>query len=164
MRSPIACALAAVLLAGSGLATSHGERGVPPAPGTHASPTPDDDGRGTPYKVDRADNVCGLDEPRALTNPAKVDFQALIEATPEVAQIKKKKIDRDSAEGIRLLTEARTRVLRACETVRGTSGHCSVWKQITRRDGKAVDDITDQVRQELDKTPPAAGTASGSAA
>lgn len=168
MRATIALTAAAVLLAGPGLARgtvgqegAHDDRMLPATADAVAESTTrcdaarGDDGRGTPYKVDKADNVCGLDEPRALTNPALVDYGALLDATPEAKLIKRRKIDPQSAEGIRLMTEARTRVLEACESVRGDLGHCSVWKKISRRDGTAVDDITAAVTKEIegDDTP-----------
>ena len=108
-----------------------------------------DDGRGTPYVVNKSDNICGLDQPRQLTKPAKVDYQALLDATPEAKKIKDEKIDPESSEGITLLTKARARVLKACESVRAAQGHCSVWKVIRRRDGKALSDITDAVKRKL---------------
>lgn len=108
-----------------------------------------DDGRGTPYVVNKSDNICGLDEPRQLTNPAEVDYDALLDATPEVQKIEKDKIDRNSSEGITLMTKARARVLKACESVRASQGHCSVWKEIRRRDKKAIPDITDAVKRLL---------------
>lgn len=108
-----------------------------------------DDGRGTPYKVSRADSICGLDEPRALSNPAKVDYDAVLAATDEVKEIKKKRIDPDSAKGIKLMTEARRKVLAACETVRTDQGYCSIWKQISRRDRTPIDDVTAKVKAEL---------------
>jgi len=113
-----------------------------------ATPTVDD-GRGTPYVVNKSDNICGLDQPRQLTNPAKVDYQALLDATPEAKKIKDDKIDPESSEGITLMTKARARVLKACESVRASQGHCSVWKVIRRRDGKALSDITDAVKRKL---------------
>lgn len=170
MRTTLLSALAALCVAGIGRAQtpldavdaslSSGPGGPSiqvglPEAAQRAVP-PDDDGRGTPYKVDKADNVCGLDEPRALTNPSKVDFNDLIEATPEAEAIRRRKIDRESAEGIRLLTEARARVLNACEKVRGELGYCSVWKAITRRDGKAVADITVQVKRQIESDSAAA--------
>jgi hypothetical protein len=109
----------------------------------------DDDGRGTPFKVKKEDNICGLDEPRQLTRPAKVDYDALIDETPEAKTIKAKKIDPSSAKGIELMTKARSRVLTACESVRSMNSHCSVWKAISRRDGKAITDITDLVKAEI---------------
>ncbi len=108
-----------------------------------------DDGRGTPFVVDKSDSICGIDEPRALTNPAKVDYDALLKSTPEVKRMKKRKIDRDSAEGIRLLSAARRKVLSACESVRSSEGHDSVWKKIKRRDQRAVADITRKVKAEI---------------
>ena len=108
-----------------------------------------DDGRGTPYIVNKSDNICGLDEPRQLTNPAAVDYEALLAATAEVKKIKKDKIDPKSSEGITLMTKARSRVLKACESVRQSGGHDSVWKAIKRRDKKAIPDITDAVKRLL---------------
>ena len=108
-----------------------------------------DDGRGTPYKVDQADNLCGLTLPRQLTQPAKVDYQTLLEATAEHKKLKKKKIDPNSAEGIKLLAQAHDRVVKACETVRVQGGYCSVWKSIERRDGTPLPDITATVQKSL---------------
>lgn len=108
-----------------------------------------DDGRGTPFVVDKSDSICGIDEPRALTNPAKVDYEALLNSTSEVRRMKKRKIDRNSAEGIRLLSVARRKVLFACEEVRSSEGHDSVWKKIKRRDQRAVADITRKVKAEI---------------
>ena len=88
-----------------------------------------DDGRGTPYVVNKSDNICGLDQPRQLTSPAVVDYASLVAATAEYREIEKKKIDPNSSEGITLMTKARARVLKACESVRSSNGHCSVWKR-----------------------------------
>ena len=112
------------------------------------SPTPDD-GRGTPFVVDKSDSICGIDEPRAITKPAKVDYDTLLASTSEVRLMKKRKIDRDSAEGIRLLSAARRKVLSACEEVRSSEGYDSVWKDIKRRDKRAVADITRKVKAEI---------------
>lgn len=114
----------------------------------HAAATVDD-GRGTPYVVTKSDNICGLDQPRQLTSPAVVDYDALVAATAEYQKIKKDKIDPKSSEGITLMTKARARVLKACESVRSANGHCSVWKEIKRRDKKAISDITDAVKRQL---------------
>jgi len=108
-----------------------------------------DDGRGTPYHVSKADNICGLDEPRQLTNPASVNYSALLDETPEMKEITKKKIDPTSSEGITLTAKARSRVLSACESVRQSGGYCSVWKSIRRRDKKAISDVTDSVKRLL---------------
>ena len=108
-----------------------------------------DDGRGTPYHVSKADNICGLDEPRQLTNPALVNYSVLLSATPEIKKIAKDKIDPTSSEGITLTAKARSRVLSACESVRQSGGYCSVWKTIRRKDKKAVPDVTDAVKRLL---------------
>jgi len=111
----------------------------------------DDDGRGTPYVVDKKDNICGLNEPKQLSNPAKVDYDELLSATPEVLRMKKEKIDKDSAEGIQLLNQAESRVLKACQAVREAEGHCSVWKDIKRREGQKIPDLTSKVKKEIGK-------------
>ena len=84
-----------------------------------------------------------------MTKPAVVDYDALLAATTEMKKLKKDKIDPKSSEGITLMTKARARVLKACEAVRASGGHCSVWKTIKRRDKRAVDDITDSVKRQL---------------
>ncbi|MEZ6015276.1 MAG: hypothetical protein R3F49_09195 [Planctomycetota bacterium] len=108
-----------------------------------------DDGRGTPFVVQKADNICGLDEPRQITTPAKVDYDALLEETAEVRELKKNGIDPTSSKGITLMTKARSRVLKACESVRTEAGYDSVWKAITRRDSRAIPDVTDSVKAKL---------------
>lgn len=108
-----------------------------------------DDGRGTPYIVNKVDNICGLDKPQQLTNPASVNYAALLSATPEMKEIAKKKIDPTSSEGITLTAKARSKVLSACESVRQSGGYCSVWKTIRRRDKKAIPDVTDAVKRLL---------------
>lgn len=111
--------------------------------------TAPDDGRGTPFVVQKADNICGLDEPRQITTPAKVDYEALLQETTEVKELKRNGIDPTSSKGITLMTKARSRVLKACETVRTELGYDSIWKSITRRDSRAIPDATDQVKAKL---------------
>jgi len=108
-----------------------------------------DDGRGTPYIVSKSDNICGLDEPRQISKPAKVDYDALLEDTAEVRDIKRNGIDPNSSRGITLMTKARSRVLKACETARTEGSYDSIWKAITRRDKTAVPDATDAVKAKL---------------
>ena len=108
-----------------------------------------------PYRANRdwiaksSDNVCGLKEASQVSNPAVVDWQALLEATPEVRKLRSEKIAEDSPEGIQLLNEAANRVTQACESLRSSQGHCSVWKAIRHKDGRAVTDLTDLVRAQL---------------
>ncbi|MEL6716517.1 MAG: hypothetical protein AAFP86_22240, partial [Planctomycetota bacterium] len=149
--APEAPVLAAPAALSTGAASSTGTgaiqlRSLSSNLGPASSP---DDGKGTPYVVNKSDNICGLDQPRQLTNPAVVDYDALVAATPEAKKIKKDKIDPKSSEGITLMTKARARVLKACEAVRASGGHCSVWKSISRRDGKAVSNITAAVQRKL---------------
>lgn len=142
----LATAALLVLSAASAAAAQPVEAGA-------AEPTPvpetvgDDDGRGTPYRVDKDDNICGLDEPRQLTNPAKVDYEDLLDATPQIKKMKKEQIDPESAEGIQLRNAAAALVRKKCERVRANQRHCSVWKEIERRDGKSVADITTSVKK-----------------
>lgn len=96
-----------------------------------------------------SDNVCGLKEPSQVSNPAVVDWQALLDATPEVRKLRSEKISEDSPEGIQLLNDATNRVTQACESLRSSQGHCSVWKAIRHKDGRAVTDITDLVKAQL---------------
>ncbi len=111
-------------------------------------------GKNTPYVVNRKDNICGLDEPRQISRPAKVDYQALLDMTPEVKKLKRKKIDPSSAKGADLMSKARRRVLTACATVRRANSYCSVWKKISlreRKKGTKPVDITSDVKKEMAK-------------
>ena len=70
---------ACLLLAG--LATGPGSAAPPPARAdlgaTAASAAEDTSG----WVVHRADNICGLDDARMLSNPARVDYPSLLDAT-----------------------------------------------------------------------------------
>jgi len=101
------------------------------------------------WVVDRADNICGLDDAKMLSKPAKVDYDALLRATPEIKKIKDDKIDPNTPQGIQLRQAAATRVQKAAEKVRASEGYCSVWKTIRHTDGRAVPDITDGVKAQL---------------
>lgn len=106
-----------------------------------------DDGRGTDYILNRSDNICGLDNPRQLTRPAKIDYDVLLAETSEMKLMKKEKINASSPRGIQLRTAAAKKVSRACEKVRSDKSYCSVWKSIRRRDGKRIKDITTLVKK-----------------
>ena len=108
-----------------------------------------DDGRGTPYILEKSDNICGLDEAKQLSNPAKVDYDTLLEVTPQIKQMKRDKIDPNSAKGIQLRTEAEALVRDTCEKIRADKSYCSVWKKIERRDGGKITDITDKVKKQI---------------
>ncbi len=153
MKTPIITAVLAALAWAAPVAARGPAQSGPPQLGNPFSEdgpsATADDGRGTPYVVDKSDSICGIDEPRAITKPAKVDYDALLASTSEVRLMKKRKIDRDSAEGIRLLSAARRKVLSACEEVRSSEGYDSIWKRIKRRDHRAVADITRKVKAEI---------------
>ena len=108
-----------------------------------------DNGRGTPFRVLKADNLCGLSEARQLTVPAQVDYLKLLHATTEYKELLRRKLDPKSAQGIALLSSAKTRVIDACETARVNGGYCSVWRKISRRDGAAIPKLTAQVLKRL---------------
>jgi len=101
------------------------------------------------WLVTQKDNICGLKSPEQLSKPAKVDYQELLDATPEMKKMRDDKVDRNTPEGIRLHTEAVNRVNAACEKIRLANGYCSVWKEIKRKDGQAVADITAKVKAVL---------------
>lgn len=98
------------------------------------------------WVCDQADNICGLDDPKMLSKPAKVDFDALYKATSEYKKIRDEKIDPNSSEGIQLRQRAVDRIREKTESIRSQNGYCSVWKGIRHTDGRAVPDITDQVK------------------
>lgn len=91
------------------------------------------------------DNICGLRDLAQVSNPVVIDFQACLDATPEMKKIKAEKIDPKSPDGIRLTTEATNRVTQACESVQKANGYCSVWKSIKHKDGRAITDVSSQV-------------------
>jgi hypothetical protein len=101
------------------------------------------------WVIDRADNICGLDDAKTLSKPAKVDYDALLKATAQYKKIKDNKIDPNSPEGIQLRQEAANKVRDACDKIRQQDGYCSVWKTIKHTDGRAVTDITDLVKAQL---------------
>ncbi len=96
-----------------------------------------------------SDNICGLRELGQVSNPAVVNYKTLLEATPEMRKIKNDKIEANSPEGIRLATNAETRVAEKCEEVRAALGYCSIWKEIKHRDGRSIDEVTEKVKIRL---------------
>jgi len=100
---------------------------------------------GRDWSAKAEDNICGLRDLAQVSSPVVIDFQACLDATPEMKKIKAEKIDPKSPDGIRLTTEATNRVTQACEAVQKANGYCSVWKAIKHKDGRAVTDVTSQV-------------------
>jgi hypothetical protein len=111
---------------------------VTPAPGTVAG--------ARDWILKAENNICGLSDAAQLSNPVVVDFQALLDATPEYKKMKDQKISATSPEGIKLNNEAVNRIATQCETVRAANGYCSVWKEIKHKDGRAITDVTDKVK------------------
>lgn len=105
--------------------------------------------RAADWIADEDDNVCGLSDLRALSDPAKVDYDRLWDATPEIKKLKRDGIDPDSAAGIQLREEATDRIHEACKEIMEDDGHCSVWKKIRHRDGRSIEDITDDVEKKF---------------
>ncbi|MFT5151968.1 MAG: hypothetical protein ACI841_001955 [Planctomycetota bacterium] len=101
------------------------------------------------YVVDKTDSVCGLDSAKQLTNPAVVDYDKLLDATPEIREMKAEQISETSAKGIQLRTAAEARVRKACDAIMTDKSHCSVWKKIKRKDGKKIPDITKAVKKKI---------------
>lgn len=101
------------------------------------------------WQAKTSDNICGLRELGQLSNPALVRFDELLAATAEMRKIRDEGIDPGSPEGIQLRQAAVDRVTRACERVRASHGHCSVWKSIRHSDGRSVPDLTDEVKGQL---------------
>ena len=97
----------------------------------------------TGWIVKSGDNICGLSDPKKLSNPAKVRYDELRNATPEIKKMKDKNIDPNSPEGIQLKQAAVDRIRKASDSVRKDKGHCSIWKKIRHKDGRSISDITD---------------------
>jgi len=98
------------------------------------------------WVVDRADNICGLDDPKMLSKPASVSYDTLLRATPQYKKIKDNKIDPNSPEGIQLRHEAVGKVRDACDKIRQQENYCSIWKSVKHTDGRAVAEVTDLVK------------------
>lgn len=92
------------------------------------------------------DNICGLRDARMLSNPARVDLVALLDATPEMALLAREGAEPDSAIWLQLRQKALDRCTRVCEALRVLGGYCSIWSAIEHRDGRGVPDLTEIAR------------------
>ncbi len=99
--------------------------------------------------ADASDNICGLRDPKQLSNPAVVDYPVLWEATPEIKEMKRDGIDPSSAEGKRLQQEAEDRIAKVSKKVMKADAHCSVWKKVSHKDGRTVTDLTEKLKKKL---------------
>jgi len=104
---------------------------------------------GSDWVVKSGDNVCGVSTARQLSNPAKVSYNSLLNDTPELKEMRKKGIKKDSPEGQILHNKGVDRVKKAAKAAMSEKGHCSVWKKIRNRKGITVPDITETVRAKL---------------
>jgi hypothetical protein len=104
---------------------------------------------GSDWVVKTKDSVVGVSDARQITNPAKVDYSKLLKATPEMKEIKKEGIDKSSARGQTLVTQAQSRIARASRAIMTAKGYCGVWKKISHKQKQAVTDITDLVKAKL---------------
>ena len=102
------------------------------------------------WKASESDNIAGLTDLKKLSNPAVVDYDALLAATSEMKEIERERIDPESTKGRSLRQQAADRVTKAADLIRKEKRHCSVWKQISHKDGRKIPDITQAVKDKLD--------------
>lgn len=100
---------------------------------------------GTPWVANARDNICGVSNPRQITNPAKLDYRNVMAATREMKDLKHRGIDLTSAEGRILRQHAMDRVRRIGSKIMRKNGNCSLWKKISHRDGRRIRDLSTDV-------------------
>ena len=97
------------------------------------------------WRARSRDNICGLSNPRQLTQPVRVNYKQVLRATEEMRDLIRRNIDPSSAEGQILRQRAVDRVRRASSLVMQSQGYCSVWKRISHKDSRSVDEVTEEV-------------------
>jgi hypothetical protein len=97
------------------------------------------------WKAEESDNICGISDLKKVSRPAKVDYEKVLAATPQMKKIEDEGIDPKSPEGKALRKAARTLVTKSSEAVRKAESHCSVWKAISHKDGRTIPDVTEKV-------------------
>jgi len=102
------------------------------------------------WVAEEEDNICGIRDLKKVSNPGKVNYTDLWDATPQIKKMREKKIDPESTEGKALRSQAKTLITKSCEVVRAAKGHCGIWKAIKNEDGRKVPDVTDDVKDKLD--------------
>lgn len=105
------------------------------------------------WVIQAEDSVCGVVEARQIRKPAKVDFDRLVDLTPEGKKILRDRIDLDSAEGVRLMNRAKSRVRDASAIIMKRQGYDSVWKDISSKKGTYISDLTAYVEIEIQNSP-----------
>ena len=103
--------------------------------------------------VEAEDSVCGVVEARQIRKPGKVNFDHLMDLTPEGKKIRRERIDPNSAEGVRLMNRAKSRVRDASAVIMKRQGYDSVWKKISSKKGAYITDLTAYVEIEIKKSP-----------
>ena len=101
---------------------------------------------GSDWIAEPSDNICGIADLKKVSNPARVDYDSLIESTPEIKEMRRDRVDPVSARGKQLRRAANELVTKAAEMVRRARGHCGIWKAIRHRDGRPIPNVTDEVR------------------
>jgi hypothetical protein len=103
------------------------------------------------WVAEEEDNICGISDLKKVSNPAKVDYDALWEATPQIKKMKEKKIDPESTEGKALRNGAKTLITKSAQLVQEAKAYCGVWKAISNEDGRDVPDITKAVKAKFEE-------------
>ncbi len=98
-----------------------------------------------PWRAEAQDNICGVSNPRQVTNPAVVDYAKALKATPEMQDLIARGIDPQSAEGQILRQRAVDHVGRVSLKVMRRNGHCSIWKTIKHRSGRNAPGLTHEL-------------------
>jgi hypothetical protein len=95
--------------------------------------------------AEKEDNICGIKDLKKVTKPALVDYEELLEATPQMKELKRDDIDPESTKGKALRKAARTLISKTAEVVRKHNGHCGVWKTIAHKDERDIADVTEDI-------------------
>jgi len=101
------------------------------------------------WNVREANHICGLSSANQLSHPALIDFDAVMAATVEMKTIRREGIDPSSPRGQQLVNRASRHVADAAKRVMADASHCSIWKAVSHSDGRAISDVTAQVRGNL---------------
>lgn len=138
--------LACLLLAGSSSALSSAEGGiVAPAPVRSQTAGTSTVLQAHDWVAEEADNLCGISNLKRVTNPALVNYDSLLDATPQMTEMREKRIKPDSIEGKTLREAARKLIVTKAQAVQKLGGYDGLWKAITNKDGRRIDDVTKDV-------------------
>ena len=66
-----------------------------------------------------------------VTQPGVVNWQKLLDSTPEMKKLEKEGIKKDSPKGVQLISEAETRCTKACVKQMRVAKVDSMWKNIS---------------------------------